>query len=137
MHLLDYHYGGFTFRGRSIWSKADKEAFESPLKILTNSGETDLETANLTRCRWFAAYGEIDGRLAGIVIFNHPSSFRYPQPVRIHPEMPYFVFTPVALGGFDITADQPYQAKYRIITFDGAPDATTIEALFQQYAEGS
>jgi len=131
--LPEYHYGGFAFRGRSIWSKADEESFESEFKILTSNGETDPEKANHARCRWFAAYGEDAGKTAGVVIMNHPSSYRYPQPVRIHPEMPYFVFTPVALGEFQIRIDQPYHARYRVMTFDGLPHEESIEEVFEQY----
>ncbi|HVJ84497.1 MAG TPA: hypothetical protein VM452_02570, partial [Caulifigura sp.] len=54
---------------------------------------------------------------------------------RLHPSKPYFVFSPPILGEFEITQDQPYLAKYRIITHDGPVDAKLMDQLATEYAE--
>jgi hypothetical protein len=103
------------------------------MKILTGEGVTDIGQSNQTRPKWIAVYGTIDKEPAGFVVMDHPSNFRYPQPVRVHPKMPYFVFSPVIEGSFIIKPGLSYEANYRIMTFDGEPDAKKIEAWYNEF----
>ena len=91
--LQEYHYGGFGYRGSATWNSEGDSSYEGRMHILTGTGTTDLELANHERPRWVAAYGPVEEDTAGLVIMDHPTNYRYPQPVRIHPVMPYFVFT--------------------------------------------
>lgn len=134
VYLHPYRYGGFGFRGSSHWNEEDKGHFEGAMKVLTSDGITDIEGSNHTRPRWVAVYGSIDGADSGLVIMNHPTSFRHPQPVRVHPKMPYFVFSPVVAGSFILKPGMTYNANYRIVTFDGTPDAERIEQWYEEYA---
>jgi len=134
VYLHPYHYGGFGLRGSSHWNGEDEGNFEGAMKVLTSDGVTNIEESNHTRPRWIAVYGPIDGTDSGLVIMNHPTSFRYPQPVRVHPKMPYFVFSPVVEGSFILKPGMTYNASYRIVTFDGAPDAARIEKWYEEYA---
>jgi hypothetical protein len=124
VYLHPYHYGGFAFRGSGHWSPEDEANFE---------GSTDIGQSNQTRPKWIAVYGTIDKEPAGFVVMDHPSNFRYPQPVRVHPKMPYFVFSPVIEGSFIIKPGLSYEANYRIMTFDGEPDAKKIEAWYNEF----
>ena len=135
VYFHPYHYGGFGLRGSAHWSEEDEKHFEGRMKVLTADGITDIEQSNHTTPGWIAVYGDIDGETAGFVVMDHPSNFRYPQPIRVHPRMPYFVFTPVFKGSFILKPGFTYEAKYRIITFDGEPDAGKIEAWYKDYAE--
>ena len=134
VYLHSYKYGGFGFRGSSHWNGEDEEHFEGAMKVLTSDGIADVEASNHTRPRWVAVYGPLDGTDSGLVIMNHPTSFRHPQPVRVHPEMPYFVFSPIVDGSFILKPGMTYNANYRIVTFDGAPDAERIEKWYEEYA---
>ncbi|MEX0324464.1 MAG: PmoA family protein [Puniceicoccaceae bacterium] len=134
VHVREWHYGGFAFRGSAAWNSEGDPAFEAPMRILTGKGTTNLEEANNERPRWVAAYGSVKGEVAGVVMMDHPSNFRHPQPVRIHPVMPYFVFSPPILGSFEIGPKAPYSGRYRIITYDGKPDAEKLEEWYQAYA---
>lgn len=134
VYLHQYKYGGFGFRGSSHWNREDEGNFEGTMKVLTSDGIADIEESNHTRPRWVAVYGPIDGTESGVVIMNHPTSLRHPQPVRVHPEMPYFVFSPVVAGSFILKPGITYNASYRIVTFDGAPDAERIEKWYEEYA---
>ena len=134
VYLNPYHYGGFGFRGSARWNQEDEHRFEGPMKVLTSDGITNIEESNHTRPRWVAVYGPVDGTDAGLVIMNHPDSFRHPQPVRVHPTMPYFVFSPVVAGSFILEPGMTYNASYRIVAFDGAPDAERIETWYEEYA---
>ena len=66
---------------------------------------------------------------------NRPTNFRFPAPVRLHPEEAYFCFSPMALDSFDIEADKPYVSEYRFYIHSGQPDAARIEALRYDYGE--
>ena len=134
VYLHPYKYGGFGFRGSSHWNEEDEEDFEGPMKVLTSDGIADIEESNHTRPRWVAVYGPIEGTDSGAVIMNHPTSFRHPQPVRVHPEMPYFVFSPVVAGSFILKPGMTYNANYRIVTFDGVPDAARIEKWYEEFS---
>lgn len=135
VYLHPYHYGGFGFRGSAHWSSEDEPHFEGLMKILTGDGIRDIGKSNETRPRWVAVYGTIDGGLAGVVIMDNPTNFRYPQPVRVHPKMPYFVFSPVAAGSFILKPGFTYTARYRLVTFDGEPNAEMIEAWYKDYTQ--
>ena len=64
--------------------------------------------------------------MTGVTIFCHPENFRAPQPVRLHPSMPYFCFAPMVLGDFTIEKSEPYVSRYRFLIHDGpvVPDAS-------------
>ena len=134
IYFHDYHYGGFGLRGSAHWSEEDEAKFEGRMKVLTGDGITNIEESNHTSPRWVAVHGIIDGEAAGFVVMDHPSNFRHPQPVRVHPRMPYFVFTPVYKGSFILKPGFTYEAKYRIVTFDGEPDGEKIEAWYAEYS---
>ena len=134
VYLHAYHYGGFAFRGSAHWSSEDEAHYEESMQILTGEGKRSIKKSNHTRPRWVAVYGSIDGDPSGLVIMDHPSNFRFPQPVRVHPRMPYFVFSPVVEGSFIIKPGLNYKAKYRIATFDGKPNAKSIEEWYTAFA---
>jgi len=125
--LPEYHYGGMAFRGHTAWNNPDNVSF------VTSEG-FNRQAGNETRARWAAMWGTINGQKAGVAILGHPSNPRAPQPIRIHPETPYFVFAPVQLGEMVIRPGDPYRATYRFITFDGEPDIEQIDQLWKNFA---
>jgi hypothetical protein len=129
--LPKYHYGGIAFRGHRDWNGPGDAA-----TFLTSEGK-DRSTGNETRARWVAISGKIDGQFATLAILDSPDNFRSPQPVRIHPDMPYFTFTPQQLGEFKIEPDKPYTARYRVVTVDGPPDKDLLNRLWTDYAQPS
>lgn len=133
LFVNQYHYGGMAFRGSKFWNEVDSLHFESSMKIITSEGK-DRAASNHTRPNWICAYGEIEGKEVGIVVFSHPDNFRAPQFVRVHPEMPYFCFTPTVEEGFSIAPKESYAVQFRFITFDGKPDLELLEGLWLDYA---
>lgn len=126
LHLPEYRYGGVAFRGSESWNDPERVFF------LTSDGQG--REGDGSRIRWLAIYGKVEGSVAGIVIMDHPSNVRYPQPIRIHPETPYVNFSPVKLGSLTIENGKPYRAKYRYVTFDGEPNPERIERIWRDYA---
>ncbi len=141
LKINKYHYGGFGLRGNRQWSDPKVLGNEAPPPsrggmgdFLTSEGKTRSD-GNHTRPRWVDLSGRIDGKFAGVAILDHPTNFRYPQPVRLHPTMPYFCFAPMVLGEFTIEPGQTYVSRYRILAHDGPPDTAAIEQAWHDYAE--
>ncbi len=124
--LPEYHYGGVGFRAHADWANPDS------INFLTSEGLG--REANETRPNWVHAGGYTDGDLAGITMMDHPSNFRFPQPVRIHPSHPYFVYAPQQLGEMRIEPGSPYIAQYRFVTYDGEPNPEELNRIWNDYA---
>lgn len=132
--LPKYHYGGFGIRGARGWNGPGDAA-----RFLTSEGITDRIKGNDSRARWVYLGGAINpaGDLAGTAVLGHPDNFRSPQPVRLHPNMPYFSLVPQQLGEFAIEPGKPYVSRYRFVVTDGAPDSAFLEACYRAYATPS
>lgn len=127
--LPTYHYGGIGFRGHWDWNGAGNTTW------LTSEGERDPLKGHATRGRWCYIGGKVDGQPAGIAILCHPSNFRAPQPMRLHPTEPFFCFAPQQLGAMEISPGKPYVSKYRMLIMDGPPDQAVIDRAYNDYAE--
>ena len=125
--LEEYRYGGLGFRGSRQWNGKDG------CRFLTSEGK-DRSNGNGSRARWCYIGGKVDGAEAGITIMCAPGNFRAPQPVRLHPDEPFFCYAPEVLGKFEIAPDKPYDARYRFIVSDGPPDTREIERLWEDFA---
>lgn len=127
LKLPKYHYGGMAIRGGRGWSKEN-------CRFLTSNGKT-RENGNHDRSRWCDISGTRDKKnsWSGFTILSHPTNFRFPEPVRIHPSMPYMVFTPSALGDWGIEPGKPNVSRYRFLVHDGQAHPST-ETVWQNYA---
>lgn len=132
LYLNKYHYGGMAFRGSKYWNPDDKKYFQGNWKILTNEGVKD-SVANHTHAKWVDASGKIAKHTAGLTVFNHPSNFRYPQAIRVHPNFPYWAYAPVVDGAFTIDPGKKYFAQFRYYVHNGMPDIKRIEQLENDY----
>lgn len=128
LHLNKHLYGGLGLRGSKHWNPADSLHFTGPARFLTDEGK-DLATANHTRPRWTAIYGELPGGSGGIAIIPHPDNPRFPQSVRVHPELPYFSVSPVVIGPAAIAPGEVMANRYRIVLFDGEPPVALLDEL--------
>ncbi|MDZ7690936.1 MAG: PmoA family protein [Balneolaceae bacterium] len=125
--LPQYHYGGMAFRGHQQWNDPANVTF------LTSEGH-GRDSANETRARWSHMGGVVDGATAGIAVLGHPENYRAPQPIRIHPQTPYFTYAPMQLGNMVIEPGDPYIMQYRYVTYDGDPDPELLNRLWNDYA---
>lgn len=129
--IQKYHYGGMAIRGNLQWMKKDEEG-KPKGSMITSEGKT-RKNGNHSRPRWVAMYGPVDGHDCGVVVMNHPENFRFPQWVRLHPSMPYFVYSPMVKEPFSIEPGKPYVSKFRYLTFDGEPDLKLIEKAWKDW----
>lgn len=136
-----YHYGGFGIRGNRQWF--DQAARGNAGPDPARSGRSDFLTSegkgrrdgNHTRPRWVDLSGQVGQSAGGVAILDSPTNFRFPQPVRLHPNKPYFVFAPMVLGEFTIKPGSHYVSRYRLVVHDGPPDVPAIERAWRDYAE--
>lgn len=123
-----YHYGGMAIRGRREWLQPGRGDF------LTAEGKTRKE-GNHTRPNWVDMHGPLDKGVYGVTIFGHPDNFRAPQPVRLHPSKPYFVFAPLVLGPFEIAPGKPYVSRFRYNLHNGEPHRETAARHWHDFAD--
>jgi len=133
LFLNSYHYGGLAFRGSRQWNSEDSKNYTGAWNILTSEAKRD-SSANGTHARWVDSWGRIDNGVAGATIFNHPSNFRYPQSIRVHPSMPYWAYAPVADGAFFIAPGDWYRSKFRYYIHDEQALPEVIEKLYNVWA---
>ena len=137
LNLAEYHYGGMAFRGPIQWlkEKGDQSIQPGDLRVLTSEGKDRWE-GNHSRPEWVAFSGKIDGQEVSATVFGSPKNFRAPQPVRIHPDKPYFCFAPMVEGAFQIAPGDPYVSRYRFLITSEAADPDQIEAHWKDYSRG-
>jgi hypothetical protein len=123
-----YHYGGLGFRGSGEWEGKDGVAF------LTSEGKTRKD-GHETTARWCVMSAPVAGKPASIGFLCHPSNFRFPQPMRIHPDEPFFNWAPSQGGDFSIEPGTPYVSRYRFIVADEALTPDEMNAAWKEYAE--
>jgi hypothetical protein len=127
LELPEYHYGGIGVRGAASFVTLDNVQF------LTSEGK-DRATGDGTESRWAVISGGVDGARASIAILAHPGNFRAPERMRIHPTDPYLCYAPSRSGPWAITKGAVHDARYRFVTFDGAPDPADLQRLWRDYA---
>ena len=125
LSINEYHYGAMCIRGPSAWLE--------DATMLTSEG-IGRPDGNHTRPNWVALSGKVDGHTCGIAAIGHPGNFRAPQPVRLHPNKPYFCFAPMVLGSFQIEPSKPYRSRFRFAAFDGMPNADQLNELWRDFA---
>ena len=126
--LPDYRYGGIGIRGHRDWRAKANVSF------LTSEGK-DRIAGDDTTARWCAIGGRVDGQPVGLAALSHPQNFRAPQPLRIHPDDPYFNFSPSKRGQWEITPGRPYVSRYRFVAYDGDVNAAELNRLWDDYAK--
>ena len=129
LKLPEHHYGGFGFRGNAAWNGAGN------CRFLSASGLTDRAKVNTSREKWCWIGGIVAGETCGLTILGHPENFRFPQPIRAHPDEPFFCFAPQQLGEMEIIPRQKYVARYRLVIADGEPDAIAAESWWVAYSQ--
>jgi mannobiose 2-epimerase len=141
LEINAYHYGGFAFRGNRAWFDGAAKGNDPPDPA--RSGQSDFLTSegkhrsdgNHTRPRWVDLSGNVRGKSGGVAILDHPGNFRFPQPVRLHPNKPYFCFSPMVVGAFRIEPGKSYVSRYRLVVHDGRADANALEQAWRDYSD--
>ena len=131
LKLPKYHYGGLGFRGLRTWDGA------ANCQFLTSEGITDRVKGNTSTARWLWVGGPARDGIAGITVLSHPSNFRSPQPLRLHPTEPFICFAPPQAGDMEIKPGAPYVSRYRLVIADGRPEAAEINSWWDAFARAT
>lgn len=136
LNLAKFHYGGMGFRGIDEWLTESKDRSITPggLQFLTSEGK-DRWAGNHTRPDWVAFSGRIGTKDVSAAVFCSPGNFRAPQPVRIHPNKPYFCFAPMVEGPFRISPGEKYVSSYRYLVTSKPVDENMIRQHWNRYAK--
>ena len=126
--IKEYRYGGLGFRGSSEWEG------KAGVDFLTSEGKGRVD-GHATKAKWCLTTGKIGGADASIGFLCHPSDFRFPQPLRIHPDEPFFNWAVPQGGTFSIEPGKPYVARYRFVVADGRPTREDLDAAWAAYGE--
>lgn len=130
LSIKEHIYGGIGFRGAGAWmGKAGAE-------FLTGEGKGRLD-GNATKAKWCIAMGKVEGSEASIGFLCHPSDCRFPQPMRIHPDVPFFSWAVPQGGDLSIAPGKPYVSRYRFIIADGRITRDAMDAAWKAYGESS
>jgi hypothetical protein len=130
--LQQYIYGGMAMRGSKYWNKHSSVYKGDSMQLVTSEG-IQREKANHTHARFVTMHGKIQDLSGGVTVFDHRGNFRYPQAIRVHPDMPYWVYTPVFDGNFEIRPIEVYRSRYRYFVFNNMPDATRLKMLEENW----
>lgn len=125
--IRKYYYGGLGFRGSAQWEGKEGVSF------LTSEGKGRVD-GNATTGRWCVMKAPVDGQEVSIGFLGHPSNFRAPQGMRLHPDEPFFNWAPSQGGDFQIEPGRNYVSRYRFLVRDGALSAEDMERAWSGYA---
>lgn len=120
LNIAKYHYGALCLRSINGFN------------AVTSDGNDRIK-GNHSRPDWVAFTGQVNGETCGIAGIQHKRNFRYPQPVRIHPQMPYFCFAPMVLGDFKLEYGKPYVSEFRFVAFDGEVQASILNKISKDF----
>jgi hypothetical protein len=134
LYLDKYIYGGMAFRGAAQWDSQNQKYFQNRWHVNTSEGLKD-SLANNSPANWVTASGKIDGANASVTVFSHPSNFRSPQKIRVHPEMPYWAYSPVIDGAFTIPPGGKYSARYRYYVSDELPAEEILKKIYNSWSK--
>ncbi len=124
-----YRYGGIGFRGAREWGGTN-------CRFLTSEGRTRKD-GHGTRARWCDVSGPLGTATGGVAVMSHPRNFRFPEPMRIHPSIPFFNFAPSQAGDWSMAPGQDYVFRYRFLVHDGNAVVPVLEQAWTDFAHAS
>ncbi|MBK1835611.1 PmoA family protein [Roseibacillus ishigakijimensis] len=131
IELPPHRYGGgLGYRGRRDWTTDN-------LTVLTSEGK-DREDGHATRARWVRYTGpDNSGEDTSVVLMNAPTNHDHPQRVRIHPQEPFFCYTPQQENAWELKKGEPVTMAYRILVYAGTPSPDELEEQWRRFAAQS
>ncbi len=133
--LLDYRYGGPSWRPTAEWSRTNSE-------MLTSEGLA-RPAIDGSRARWCLVQGEVAGGsdYAGAAWLAHPGNFNSPEPMRVWPEDKngrgdvFVNFAPAKGRDWLLEPGKGYVLRYRFLVFNGHRAAEAAEGAWRGFAK--
>lgn len=129
LELPQYIYGGMAVRCARQW--LDKASLPT---VLTSEGK-DRVGADASTARWVDMRGPVGEKTGGVALLEHPSNPRTPNMLRVHPETPYYVFSPPKSASLTLLAGQTHTFRYRLLIHNGGLTPAAVNSYWQEFAE--
>ncbi len=113
-------------------------------KIINSEGQTDKDAWGKP-AKWVDYHGPVEGKVEGIAILNHPSSYGFPSHWHVRT---YGLFTanPFGLNAFynkqadkdgtlTMKREETFTLKYRVLFHPGDETQGGVEASYKQYTK--
>lgn len=131
--ILEYRYGGFTWRPTENWNGENSW-------IVTSKGKSREEAEGST-ARWMIAQGDVDGENAGIALLSHPDNYNHPEPLRIWPAQDknqgqhMINISPTKTRDWKLEPGETYTLRYRLVVFAGEYSTAEADSAWQDFAD--
>ena len=131
-----------TMRVDKMRAKTDKAAVPGDGHIVTSEGKKDKDAWG-TRAKWCDCYGPVDGKTAGVAIFDHPDNPRYPTWWHVR-TYGLFAANPFGQAQFEklpdkeagalkIAAGKSVTFRYRFYFHEGDTDAAKVADHYRDF----
>lgn len=114
----EFRYGGIGFRGPLDWEGKDG------MTVLTSDRKT-RDAAQGSRPNWIL----LSGKGGSVGLIGHNGNFRAPEPLRVHPDEPFFNWALPADGDFSLTKGLALDLRYRFVLSDDPIPPEFMDAL--------
>jgi hypothetical protein len=93
-------------------------------------------TEKVTRDRWTAGVGPVDGRTVTVAMFDHPGNLRHPAAWFTMSDALTYMTATLNLHRQPLAVEpgRPLELRYGVAVWDGAASVETIEALYRAWA---
>jgi hypothetical protein len=130
MHVGGHHYYGLGLRFLVSMDFGGRFLYSVP-----NAHEVVHGDECLTPARWCAYTAKADGKLVTAALFDHPANLRHPA--RMFTMQTPFAYLSATMNEWKepitVKSAEPLNLCYGVALWDGEPDRTTIEALYQHW----
>ena len=134
-----------TMRVEKAKVKGEKKVMPGEGHIVTSEGKRDAAAWG-TRAKWCDFFGPLDGKTAGIAIFDHPTNPRHPTWWHVR-GYGLFAANPFGqaqfeklpdknAGEFKIPAGQSVTFRYRFYFHEGDPEQAKVNERYSEYVAG-
>jgi len=144
VNISDTKEGTFAIRVPTSMDVDSSDGNPTPSGTIINSEGLKDSKAWGKRSMWVDYSGPVEGEMAGITIFNHPASFRYPTWWHVR-TYGLFAANPFGIKDFepDLKTDGTVVLKkgeslkfyYRVILHTGDANSLDLGKLYKDYAE--
>ncbi|MEZ4951568.1 MAG: PmoA family protein [Saprospiraceae bacterium] len=128
--ILEYRYGGFTYRATQEFDPGTLEVRSSVTAI--------RDSIDGKKADWCLVPGEIKGEAVSLLLMGHPDNFNAPQPLRVwpegkHPERLMVNFAPTKFMDWKMEVGKDYKLKYRMVVSDRKMGEKDARRYFEEY----
>lgn len=102
--------------------------------VLNSNGTAEIKRANGEKAEWCAYFGNVDGSLCTVAIFNHPTNPRHPTPFFVmNQPFGFLSAAPTFHEPIKLKPNEPLKLRYLVATCLGEADAKRLNEIYSQW----